>query len=1262
MAKLSWTEDQQAAIDTHSCNLLVAAAAGSGKTAVLVERIIKRVTDIKNPLDIDRLLIVTFTKATASEMKERITKAINDRLDKNPNSKILQRQLTLINRASITTLHSFCLEVIRNNFHNIDIDPNFRIGDGTETLLLKTEVIEELFEELYQEENRKKEFEKLLDCYSGNKDDVRLQEMVMNLYNFAMSSPYPTKKLNDMAEAFNVGENFEFSKTEWAKVILQHVIIEIFGLEKIMLKALKTVEDSDELLNYAENFRDDLAILQDVKLAAKNSWEALFVSLEDAKFGKLKTCRGVEDKSTQKKVKESRDKVKKQLEKIKEDIRPYSSHQTMEDLKSLYPVMRELSDLVISFIERYGEKKKEKGIIDFNDFEHFALKILAHLDRKGNVIPTKAALNLRDKYDEILVDEYQDSNDVQETIINTISKKDKITGFANNVFMVGDVKQSIYRFRQAKPELFLQKYHAYVHQKSGNNNEEYENFPQRKITLYKNFRSRKEIINGVNFIFKGIMSKNVGELNYDDNEALNFGAHYEENKDDKVIVGGNIELHLINGEGKDIECELEEADNVQLDEEILTKIQVEARFTANRIKELINEKDGKTFKVFDNKLGEYRKLQFKDIVILLRTTSKWSEIFSEELKRAGIGSYSDVGTGYFKTVEINTILSLLQIIDNPRQDIPLIAVLRSPIASFTEEELIDIRRFGKDIDFYNAMRMLVDSKETDENDVTISIKRKCYNFLDKLKKWRKISIHMPIDEFIWKLYMETGYFGFVSAMSGGEQRQANLKILFQRAKQFQQTSYKGLFNFITFINKLKISSGDMGSAKILGENDNVVRIMSIHKSKGLEFPVVFLAGMGKQFNLQDLNKKILFHENLGYGPDFVDLDRRISYPTVLKQAIKKVIKVESLSEEMRVLYVALTRAKEKLIMSGVVNDIDKKVQKWELAAEADGEKLSEYDMVNAKTYLDWVIPSILRHKDRQLFCEDLEIGMTSRNLIEDKSKWEIKLWDKNDIIVNNTEIQNRIDEEKLEKIAKDERDIRLESEIDRRLSWKYNYSKATSMSTRFTVTELKKMQYVDTESDHSTNIFTHSMIEKPSFMESSDKIGASEKGTLVHFVMQKIDITRVSSIEEIREQINELVNKEFISDDEAQIINPYKILNFFKSDVGVRMLKADLVKSEVPFLIEMKSTEIYKELHEEEYGDEYILLQGIIDLFFQEGEEFVLVDYKTDFVNDNNLKEIKERYSIQLDYYASAIEKITGRKVKEKYLYLFGIDREVLIQ
>lgn len=1237
MNEVKWTKEQSCAIDTHGCNLLVAAGAGSGKTAVLVERIIKMIVHPTKGVDIDKLLVVTFTNAAASEMKERIAKALAKEMKKHPKSRRLQRQLTLLNKASITTIHSFCLQVIRSNFHTLDIDPSFRIGDETETILLKGEVIEKMFDEAYEDDNCSIEFLKLMECYSNNKDDLLLQNIVLNLYDFAMSSPYPKELLTKMAEEFNVDENYRFTESKWAKVLMEDIRIELQGLYKAMSNAKDVIEETEGLEPYKETFVEEINMIERLLLSCEKSWDDLFLEFANVKFKRLKSCKKCDDKIAQEKVKDIRNKVKKSInDDLKNKVVIYGGHETTLDLIELYPIMRELSNLVIEFIERYAKAKKERGIIDFNDFEHFCLSILTNKNEDGVVTSSKTALKLQEKYYEILVDEYQDSNDVQEAIINAIAKKKN--GKSVNVFMVGDVKQSIYRFRQAKPEIFLNKYNTYSYE---------EDKLERKITLFKNFRSRREVIDSINFIFKQIMSKNVGEIEYNDEEALNLGAEYEKCIDEDAIISKDTELHILEKNEP-----IEEKINIT-EEDVPSNIEIEAKIVVKRINELINPKDGKVFKVFDNNIKKYRKIEYKDIVILLRSTTKWAPVFMEELRENLIPSYADTGSGYFETLEIKTMLSLLQIIDNPRQDIPLLAILRSPIASFTPEELIDIRLKDKDKEFFDVLKMAGEEES--------SIQNKCVSFLKNLKKWREKSLYMPIDEFIWYLYTDTGYYGYVGAMSSGIQRQANLKIFFQRARQYESTSYKGLFNFINFINKLKVSSGDMGSAKILGENENVVRIMSIHKSKGLEFPVVILSGLGKGFNMQDLNQKILFHGELGYGPDFVDISKRISYQTVLKQALKKKIKMETLSEEMRILYVALTRAKEKLILTGAVNSIQKSARKWSYSLDSCDEKLQEYEMLKARNYLDWICPAIIRHEDGKSLRKIIGIEEYQNKFLHDDSKWKINLYNKSELLINE-------ENEKDEEIKEDKNELektpelsKYHDEIERRLNWKYDYIESSKMPTLLTVTEIKKMKNIELYQNESELIYTPKLSKKPSFLEKDKKLTGAEKGTAMHAVMQKLDYKVTLNYEEIKSQIEKMVAKELITCEQGECIDINKVIKFFSSGIGIRMLKSQRVYKEVPFHMELNAKEVYKNLPKEKYDKEKVILQGIIDCYFEEDDGIVLIDYKTDYFKNNEEEKIKDRYKVQLEYYKRAIEKISGKKVKEKYLYLFYNDSEIRI-
>lgn len=1266
MGETKWTKEQQLAIDTRDCNLLVAAAAGSGKTAVLVERIIKIVTNEKKPVDIDRLLVVTFTNAAAGEMRERIADAITKVLDQNPQSKQLQRQLTLLNKSNIMTIHSFCLQVIRNNFHKIELDPNFRIADNTEIILLKSETIEDLFEAKYAEKDEEgnidKEFLSLVESYGGNRDDKALQEIVLSLYSFVMSGPWPEKWLNEMAEEFNVEEDFDFGRSKWGKILKKSIKIELNGLKNIIFNAKDLSMNSKGLEIYAENLNDDAAIIEDLLASLNGNWISIHEAFSNFSFSRLKSVgKKVEyDKSVQEKIKKLRDDVKEKLNSLKEEIFISSPEEINIYLNELYPRMKCLSDLVIAFDKKYKAKKRERGILDFNDLEHLTLNILTDVDENGEIRPSETALNLRKDFEEILIDEYQDSNNIQEVILGMVSRKDLEMP---NLFMVGDVKQSIYRFRQANPGLFLEKYLSYGTEEGDRN---------RKITLFKNFRSRREVIEGVNYIFRLTMSKNVGELDYTDEEALYLGASFKEAEESNAVTGGPIELHLIEKTSRKPENNSDDEDEVKelTEEENIDNIQLEARMISKRIRDLMSTtSEGKRFRVFDKNIGDYRDVEYRDIVILLRATANYAPVFAEELANQGIPVYSDSDAGYFETIEIKTMMSLLQIIDNPMQDIPLLAVLRSPICAFSPEELIDIRTLEKGAPIFESLMKVPDSE------VALSAKNKVKGFIKDLEEWRKKSLHMPIDELIWYLYTFTGYYGYAGAMQGGAQRQANLRILFERARQFEQTSYKGLFNFVNFIKKLQTSSGDMGSAKILGENEDVVRIMSIHKSKGLEFPVVIMAGAGKNFNLRDMNRSILFHHELGYGPNYVDPERRISYQTILKQALKRRIKLESLSEEMRVLYVAFTRAKEKLIITGAVNDLETAAVKW-CSNYNEENKIPEYALIKGKNYLDWIGPCIAKHKDGEKIRELAKVN-DDNGVVWDDSNWHVHLWKKQDIIVNenydlvdkleqfNEELENSLEEadiiteERLSDLKKEIPESKYKDEIYGRLSWKYPFEKAAEIPAKLSVTELKRLGNSKFSDEYTSNMYAPSLIKKPLFLEEVKELTAAEKGTIIHSVMQHVDLNK-TTLKDIKEKVDEMVARELITDKQAEAVDINKIERFFTSDIGKRVVEANKrgkLFREFPFYMRLNSTEAFENLEKGKYEDEIILLQGVIDCFFEDEDGVVLIDYKTDFYK--NISDIMTRYEKQIYYYSKALKKITGKTVKEKYLYLFSTGKIV---
>ena len=826
MSKVNWTKEQQDAIYEKGSNILVAAAAGSGKTAVLVERIINKI--IKDKIDIDKLLVVTFTNAAASEMRERVLDAIYKKLEDNPDDDNLQRQITLLNKANICTIDSFCLEVVRNNFYELDnISPNFRIADTAEIELLKQEIIEDIFETKYEEENE--DFAKLINTYTSYRDDTPLKELILKIYSYIQSNPFPEKWLNEKIEMFNLKDNLEkdFANTPWGEELLKEINDELID----SLTSLETVSNclycEPELEKFWQTIRNDIDMLQTLKnnLVA---WDKAYEINQNLKFvtwPRQKVNSEIKDNA-----KIERDEVKKKLSKVLDKILICNSNQANEDIYDMYQILSKLEKIILEFGKEFSKRKRDKNIVDFNDIEHLALNILLK-EENGKIIPTEVANRYKEKFVEIAIDEYQDSNLVQEYILNSVSN-------GNNIFMVGDVKQSIYKFRQAMPELFLDKY------KTFQNKEHKKQEDNLKIQLFKNFRSRENILNFTNIIFQDIMSSILGDIEYNEEEYLNLGADYSEiNQDLKT------EIDIINLAEQDSEVEEKQEDEEQ---ERLEDVELEAKFVANKIKKLIDEK----FQVWDRKKNTYRDIEYKDIVVLLRSTSSLAPLYEQEILSQDMPVFSDSSQEYLDSIEIQTIMSLLKIIDNPIQDIPLVTVLRSFIGKFSDDELVQIRLSDKYDDFYTCMKKA-------SIDVGKELKDKIENFLGKLESWRKEQEYLALDELIWKIYMDTGFYNYVGLMPNGNLRQANLKMLFQKAKKYENANFKGLYNFINFIDKLKLSSGDLGSAKLIGENDNVIRIMSIHKSKGLEFPVVFLSSTGKQFNLMDLNQKLLLHQDMG---------------------------------------------------------------------------------------------------------------------------------------------------------------------------------------------------------------------------------------------------------------------------------------------------------------------------------------------------------------------------------------------------------------
>lgn len=1232
-----WTDEQREAIEARNCNLLVAAAAGSGKTAVLVQRILSIITDESRPVDIDKLLVVTFTNAAASEMRERIGDAISKALDEKPESDVLQRQMVLLNKSNIETMHAFCLNVIKNNVHLLDIDPSYRISDGTEAELLRQEAILELFESKYKED---KYFPQLVEYFGDNRSDIKLQNVVLDVYRFVMSSPWPEKWLDEMTEDFNAGDNFSFDDSKWFQILKKYLRIQLKNIEEDIDNGIRICEENN-LMGYLETLNSYKLNTTELLDVCGGSYEKIYDTFRAMTMKALKSNGKGMNESAEDRVKDIKTLIKKKYDNLSESLFVQSPDEIESSMKKMYPVMLSLKNTVLEFDRLYSEKKRERNIIDFNDMEHFCIKILSSVNEDGDIVPSEVALKYRDKFEEILVDEYQDSNNVQETILKLISRQDS---HVPNLFMVGDVKQSIYRFRQADPGLFLAKYNSYSLKKGDRN---------RKILLYKNFRSRKGILDSINYIFRQIMSYDIGELDYNHEESLNYGADYPEHD------MADVELNIL-----DTKVSEESSHSEDEEEEDINNTRLEARMTAKIIQNLINDKENKHFEVYDRGTKTYRAVQYRDIVILLRSKKDKARYYSEELGNLGIPVFADAGSGYFDTLEVRTIISLLQIIDNPHQDIPLVAVMRSPIFSFTNEELIEIRLKDTKTDFYGAVELTTkEDGETDEK-----TREKLISFINTLEKWREEALYLPMDELIWKLLKDTSYYSFAGAMPNGMQRQANLRYLFERARDFEETSYKGLFNFMNFINRLKKSGDDLDIAKIIGENENVVRIMSIHKSKGLEFPVAILSDAGKRFNAQDKKMNLYLHKDLGFGPKLVDYEKRTESDTVIRNIDYKKIELENLSEEMRILYVAMTRAKEKLIITGTVKDIDATFRKWcsSVLTADKSSKLPSGIVLEGKSYLDWIGYALARHEDCSKIRDAYEENsIPEDSIVQDKSRWNITAWKREELLHKPEEEgdDHKSVYEIIESKEKGSEKTSYSDEINGRLNWEYVFKASTTLPSKISVSELKRMSDFNAANDtindimdeDGENIFETVKIEKqPAFLKEQAGLTGAAKGTATHSVMQHLDMSKAGSYKAVKEQIEKLVEDELLTKAQADAVNAYRIVKFFETELGYRMLKAHKVFRETPFYIEISSTDIYKELPEDIYRNEKIIVQGVIDCYFEEDGELVLLDYKTDYVDSDNIDSIKEKYRKQLQYYSAALERITGMKVKQKLIYLFG--------
>jgi ATP-dependent helicase/nuclease subunit A len=1232
----TWTDDQWKAIMAKGQDILVAAAAGSGKTAVLVERIINKIIADEDPINVDELLVVTFTNASAAEMRHRIGEALEKAINDNPQSAHLRKQVSLLNRASISTLHSFCLEMIRKYYYLTDIDPGFRIADETEAQLLRDEVLEELFEEEYGKEGNEGFFA-LVDTFTNDRSDTALQDIIRDLYDFARSNPSPDQYLDSIADMYNVDGVSSLEQLPFVRSLLEDIDLQLKGAKQLLEYGLELTKLPGGPAPRAENFIADLHVVNTLIEAKNDSWTMLYEAMQSWSFGRAKTCKGDEyDEGLVEKAKKLRDQAKKIITGLQEELFFRKQESFMRDMAEMKPHIDELVSLVKAFSLRFEQIKTEKGLVDFADLEHYCLEILSSQDEEGRLLPSEAALVCRNQYKEVLVDEYQDTNMVQEAILQLVTSDSEENG---NLFMVGDVKQSIYRFRLAEPNLFLGKYTRFDRdgEKAG-----------LRIDLARNFRSRKEVLHGTNYIFKQIMGTAVGEIEYDQSAELVKGAPYSEDQEQPV------ELAIIDLEGNEKSEPESESIDEGFDSEDLAQSQLEARYMASKIKEIIENRK----EVYNTKTRSGRPARYRDIVILLRSMT-WAPQIMEEFKQQGIPVYANLSSGYFEATEVAIVMSLLKVIDNPYQDIPLASVLRSPILGLTEEELAQIRIHNKRGSFYEALTSFCRNQPTLE---TGELYEKVRPFFDTLEEWRVMARQGSLSELIWHLYRETRFYDFVGGMPGGKQRQANLRALYDRARQYEATSFRGLFRFLRFIERMRDRGDDLGAARALGEQEDVVRLMTIHSSKGLEFPFVFIAGLARSFNTMDLKKPYMLDKEFGFAAKYVNAEKRISYPSLPQIAFKRKKKIELLAEEMRVLYVALTRAKEKLYLVSSVKNADKKLNKWLQASEHKDWLLNEYDRASANSYLDWIGPALVRHRDCEALRGEVPVNpLVPGDILEHPSCWTISIIKSEEAAVLSGE--EKEGETDLLQLVYEGKPVPAESDykdkVEEQLSWKYSFKQAAHARSKQSVSEVKRQREIFSEEDSGTELIrkiSKPALSRPRFMQEKS-LSPAERGTAIHAVMQHIDFSRPATEETISSKMDEMVQKELLTEEQRASIEPKLIVQFFETALGQRIVQAKSVRREIPFSLSFPAREIYSDWEGE---DEPVLIQGIVDCIFEDEQGLVLLDYKTDGITGRfkggfaEAKPVLEgRYKIQIDMYTRALEQIFKREVKERYLFFF---------
>lgn len=1211
-----WTEKQFKAIRTNGCNILVAAAAGSGKTAVLVERIIRKIT-AEDGTDVDRMVVVTFTKAAAAEMKQRIRETLDTMLQENPGNERLIRQMTLIHNAPITTIDSFCLNIVRNYFTDIELDPGFRIADEGEMKLLENDVMEEMLEEYYASENQV--FFDFVDAYGTGRDDTKIVDIILKLYRFARSYPWPEEWFKDCLCIYRQADIDTAEQNAAISYLFDTVRRRFKDYDRQYQKLENICNEPDGPLMYAAAVQSDHAGIR--QILDTQSYEELVRKVRLLSFETLGRSRSKDISEVKKAaVKQIRDEYKAYVTKtLQAKLFTKEFANLLEDIRENKPAVEMMMTLAQDFYRRMDTEKRERNVIDFNDMEHMALNILVKKTENGMEY-TKAADDLSAYYEEILIDEYQDSNMLQEVILTAVSKG-KYNEADNNIYMVGDVKQSIYKFRLACPKLFMDKYSTYTDTDS----------PNVRIELQTNFRSRKNVLECTNDVFYRAMNPYFAEIEYDDRARLNAGFEYpkyQAQNENAMTFADDPDTMIYMIDMNQEKLSPEDEDRSAREREGAAAAALIQRLTQPK-------EDGSFYMVYDkNAENGYRRIRYSDIVILTRTVSGWADTFVNVLMNEDIPAYCDASEGYFDVREVKLLLSYLAVIDNPLQDIPMAAVMLSFFGRFTTEELTQIRMKDTTKHLYDVMQ------ESDDEKVV--------QFLKQLDSFREKAERYPVSDVLWELMYDTGYYHYAGTMPAGTQRQANLDMLYTKAAAFEKTSYSGLFQFLRYIERLKKYEVDFAEASVLGENENLVRVMSIHKSKGLEFPVVILAGMGKSINQMDSRGEVVLDTDFGVGTNVVHLDKRIKNPTLLKSAVSQKLIQETISEELRVLYVAMTRAREKLYMIGTVKDAQKAVEGWQAVSDellAGGWYSYSYE-VGLKNYFDMVMPAVL-------LPQNLRKG--TFQIVEFK-KEELQVSD--DISMEVSQAETDISKEagqELEKLPD------------------YPYADEPVMKPKVTVSELKKMQQ---DSDFAETAYMPESLKQavdeqnedellPEFIAGRKKtLQGSRRGTAYHRVMECMDYDTEPENTAVKAFLKRLVEEEKLTKQQADSIRVSDIVAFMKNPLFERMKRAKqagVFHTEQPFVfIDLPEQSDTNQPDKNNGGQ---LIQGVIDVYFEEDGSLILVDYKTDKVSKKGGEdELRRRYALQLEYYAKALSQLLQKPVKEKIIYSFSLGKDIELE